>query len=737
MKIHIRISALILLFFIQTHQMLLAQQSWSDSMSTQNLPSIPFLPDPLIWDEGGSNIPITTPVLWQKKRDWIWRQYQHWISGTVPPPPDNLEARILSERVEQGVTLRMVELSFGTEKKARMTLELMIPPSEKPLPVFLTQWNHRGWAQIAVRRGYIGCVFAGADVKDDTRNYNKIFSGYNFSTLMKRAWGASRVIDYLVQLSEVDTACIGITGHSRNGKQSLMAAALDNRIKAVISSSGGTGGESTFRWSDDRFTPGSFDRMLEYHPDWFSDRLPWFIGRENKLPVDQNSLMSLIAPRGLMMVSAITEDEGNPWGVEQSYQSVKKVYQFLKADQNIAILLRQGRHQQAARDIENFLDFFDYIFKRSSIVPQNQLYYDYSFEKWKQRSGERINPLQFPVTSDWNKQKTNKSVSLALRQDNIKEKIKWLLGEEPPGVSVETPLSSSIKKNSSYPDDYLEEVIGMPSLPTGIKKMTIGPYSALGENLWGNIYFPPGTVLSDSVSARLPLVIFLHKYAYATGYRGEDAPGMIKRFTEKGFAVLALDMAGFGTRIEEALFFYNRYPHWSLMGKMVADTRMVISDVCTRMPFIDSKKIYLAGYSLGGTVALLTAALDSRVKGVAVVSAFSSLKNDIITTEGIRHFAGLHGLIPRLGFFIGHENRIPVDFDEVLSCIVPRRLLIIAPQQDRNYSFEWVKKTVASARLVYAQEHAFDEITLEQPDTFSHFPDHVQQTIANWLAKYY
>ncbi len=80
--------------------------------------------------------------------------------------------------------------------------------------------------------------------------------------------------------------------------------------------------------------------------------------------------------------------------------------------------------------------------------------------------------------------------------------------------------------------------------------------------------------------------------------------------------------------------------------------------------FIDSGRIYLAGYSLGGTVALFTAALDKRVKGTAVVSAFSSLRNDNINTEGVRGYSHLHGLLPRLGFFVGHETNIPLDFDD-------------------------------------------------------------------------
>lgn len=719
-------------FLTGIHFCVFGQKINAGSSGIDQLPSIPFLPNPLLLDEGGRNIPVASEAQWQQKKEWIKEKYQYWVSGSVPPPPKTLKIKVLSEKIENAVKLRMVELRFGPGYKAKMTAEIMIPPSATPLPVFMTQWYHRGWAQIAVRRGYIGCVYAGADDNDDTQNYDEIFAGYDFATLMKRAWGASRVIDYLYQLPETDTSRIALTGHSRNGKQSLMAAAFDTRIKAVISSSGGTGGENTFRWSDNRFTPGSFDKMVAGHPDWFGFRLPWFIGREQKLPVDQNSLMSLIAPRGLMLVSAITEDEGNPWGIEQSYLSVKKVYHFLNADSNIAILLRRGRHQHAARDAEDFVDFFDYIFGRSHIVPENKLYYGYSFERWKQRTGEQINPLQFPVIEQTNVVQIPNDSLFSVRKDSIRKKIRWLLGDEPPGIEANIPLSSSLHKNSSYPDDYLEEVIGAPALPGDIKKMTVGPYSALADNLWGNLYIPADRINNNSISGKLPLVIYLHKYAYATGYHREAATVM-RHFTRQGFAVLAFDMIGFGTRIEEALHFYDRYPHWSIMGKMVADTRNIIQDACARMPFIDSAMIYLTGYALGGTVALFTAALDTRVKGVAVVSAFGSLRNDNTGTEGISHYADLHGLIPRLGFFNGHENRIPVDFDDVLTCVAPRSLLIFAPVRDRVHDISDVKNIVSSAYKAYRYMRATDKLIFEQPDTYNHFADDIQQRIAEWL----
>lgn len=279
------------------------------------LPSFPFLPDPFIIDEGGKNIPVVSMAQWQEKCEWIRSQLKYWLTGTFPPAPDTLKAHVLSETKNGEVTSRMVQLSFGPVHRATLTVELLIPPGKGPFPVFLTQWNHRGWALVAVRRGYLGCIYAGADDKDDTQAYANIwYPHYDFTCLMRRAWGAHRVVDYLYTLPFVDREKIGITGHSRNSKQSLMAAAFDTRITALVASSGGTGELNPFRYTSDKYDSQTIWHINDYFPDWLHPRLRFFTGREHKLPFDQNLEAALIAPRPMMISSAV--NEGNPWDLE-------------------------------------------------------------------------------------------------------------------------------------------------------------------------------------------------------------------------------------------------------------------------------------------------------------------------------------------------------------------------------------------------------------------------------------
>src|SRR5690606_15019805 len=268
--------------------------------------------------------------------------------------------------------------------KAQLHITLLIPPGDGPFPVFICPWkkDRYDWVQAAVRRGYMGVRFTATDPKygypDDSEEFEKIWwPEYDFSAINRWACAASRTIDYLYLQSNVNRDQIALTGLSRNGKMALWAAAYDERIKAVVPISGGTGGENPFRYTTDKYNTETVELLTRVRHHWLHPRLRLFVGRKHKLPVDMNSLMALVAPIGLMLTSSITESAGNPWGIEQAYFSAKKAYDFLGAGDQIAIDLRFGLHAPASRDMERYLDFFDYVFERNNIQPANTLYYDY------------------------------------------------------------------------------------------------------------------------------------------------------------------------------------------------------------------------------------------------------------------------------------------------------------------------------------------------------------------------
>lgn len=707
----------------------------------EQMPSIPFLPDPLVIDEGGQNIPVKSQEQWKEKRQWMKEKLEYYITGTYPPKPENLEVKTLSEKKDGETTVRMVELSFGPEHKAKLTVEMMIPPGDGPFPVFLTQWNHREWAMVAVRRGYIGCVYAGADAKDDTEAYAEIWSGeYDFTRLMRRAFGAYRAIDYLYTLPYVDREKIAITGHSRNGKLSLMAAAFDERIAACIPSSGGTGAEVPWRYNSINYDIEDIAWLSTAVPAWLHPRLRFFIGREDKLPVDQNLFMALIAPRGLMLSTAINEGASNPWGIEQAYHATKKVYDFLEKPDNLAIRSRYGKHSVAAKDMEDYIDFFDYVFKRSDRKPENRLFYPYKFDDWQKLSGETINPQDYAakglkdLTLDADKNPITSVEQWEKKKAEISRYVKWGLGDEPPGVI--NPGPREFNKNGRVDEHNVGSFLERPRSTETMGRMPVSPYNGFGDQLFGYLYYPKDKK-GDPINANLPVVIYLHEYDYSKGFNSyHQLESWLHSVVDQGFAVFAYDMLGFGNRIEEGTQFYNRYPHWSKMGKMVADVRGAV-DALSNFTFVDNTKIFVAGYSLGATVGLYATSLDERIAGVVSVAGFTPMRTNTADkgTEGIRAFSHLHGLSPRLGFFVGNEARLPYDFDELVASIAPRPVLVIAPAMDKDANAEDIVNCVEQVRKVYDLYDASGNLELSAPDDYNRFSNEMREKTNQWLKQ--
>ncbi len=714
-----------------------------------SMPSIPELPDPLIMWDGK---PVRTTEDWAKQKKWLRDQIEQWIFGKMPPAPDNLRAVVTSTHREGQVTVRDVRLEFGSGYRATLRVQLMIPPGSGPFPVFLT--NHprtRPWVATAVRRGYIGCIYFAADPvygnDDDSDKFIEVYPEYDFSCLGRWAWAGMRAVDYLYTLPEVDKHKIGLTGHSRNGKQALLAAAFDERIGAVIPSSGNTGECDPWRYTTDMFANESLQLLTGAQPHWFHPRLHFFAGREDKLPVDQHTLLSLVAPRGLMLYTGYAESASNPVGFEQAYRAARRVYQFLGHDENIWLDLRDGEHPTTAGDIEKFVDFFDAVFGRKPHPKVVTWIHGYSFEGWREVSGEAIDPLKYPVVNVGDSLKAvDTAAAWQEKKASARKHLDWALGEEPAGIRFPARASVAVSGGMTS-SGWLAGLFNRPTTATGqarLSKEGMGLTElSFGDDLQATLFYP-----ANAPGGKWPVVIWLHPYTYQNGwsagspwsstganYTLEHRPSF-PALVRRGFAVLAFDQIGLGTRVRDARRFYDRYPKWSLMGKMVADTRAAI-DAVSALREVDANRVYLLGYALGAKVGLLTAATDDRVRALVAVCGVDPLRLSTPDkgTEGIRHYSHLHGLMPRLGFFVGNPERIPFDYDEVLALAAPKPLLVVAPTLDRYARIGDVQREVDAARTVYRALGHEKALQIDTPEDFNRFGTKLQQQVYDWLAK--
>ena len=175
--------------------------------------------------------------------------------------------------------------ALGPRRAATLRLELALPAGPGPFPIFVTQRNHTGWARVALARGYAAVAYNGCDAADDTQAFKDVWPDHDWSMLCRRAWGAGRVLDWLHTVKEVDAERACITGHSRNGKLSLICGAIDERFGVVISSSSGVGGASPYRFANEAQFSEGIEIITFSFPEWLHPRLRFFAGREDRLPI--------------------------------------------------------------------------------------------------------------------------------------------------------------------------------------------------------------------------------------------------------------------------------------------------------------------------------------------------------------------------------------------------------------------------------------------------------------------
>jgi len=94
----------------------------------------------------------------------------------------------------------------------------------------------------------------GADGKDVAPLFQQAYPKATFALIAARAYVASRCLDFiLAHWTNVIADQIAVSGHSRNGKQSLVFAAMDERVTAVVGSSPGAPIAAPYRFTSSNF----------------------------------------------------------------------------------------------------------------------------------------------------------------------------------------------------------------------------------------------------------------------------------------------------------------------------------------------------------------------------------------------------------------------------------------------------------------------------------------------------
>jgi hypothetical protein len=383
----------------------------------KDLPVRREMPDVLVMNDGSR---VTTRQQWQKRREEMRRILSFYAVGQMPPPPGNVKGHeVSSEMVLDGqVKYRQMHLTLGPSRSLSLDIGVFTPVAGGPFPTIILQTGSvpgapvlprlpqganqgRGQdvllivgpehpastvpetkvplptaAQMAAeradvfRRGYALVVFNPNDCAEDTTLRNAdgswafrntrffpAYPGYDWGILAGWAWGASRVADYLEQDRAIDKSKLIITGASRNGKSSMVAAAFDDRLMGAPVVTGG-GGVGAYRFAGPHNSE-TLDIMQKKYPNWFSPHLHDFWGQRDKLPFDEHWFLALAAPRPFIALEGVTDTISLPEAVRQSIQGARPAYALLGVPDRIGVHYSNHGHAFTGEDWTALMDFFD------------------------------------------------------------------------------------------------------------------------------------------------------------------------------------------------------------------------------------------------------------------------------------------------------------------------------------------------------------------------------------------
>lgn len=382
------------------------------------------LPDPLLRADGSR---VSTVFEWMNgQRAHILELFKAYEYGEILPRPDELRFETLSRRDDAlgGLAIRKeirIHASMANGRSISFDLLLYLPREAlaHPVPAFLGlnfKGNHattveddvrktgtdepRGcqrdrWCfEETARRGYASATICYHDIFRDAIGHEdeSVFRLFydppiDMDAVRERhtpigawAWGLSRGLDCLEAEEGIRADAVAVHGHSRLGKTSLWAGAVDPRFAMVISNDSGCCGGALHRRKYGENISQHFQAHVERGvPPWFMNRLGQYLWREEDLPIDQHELMALAAPRPLAIGTSVDDISADPRGEFLAAVAASGVYRLFGAeglpasasmpgpDEDISGAIsfhcRAGHHDQTPRDWRHYWDLADRVLK--------------------------------------------------------------------------------------------------------------------------------------------------------------------------------------------------------------------------------------------------------------------------------------------------------------------------------------------------------------------------------------
>jgi len=530
------------------------------------------------------------------------------------PERTPLNARVTGTIEADGY--RIEKIIFESQPRFYVTANLYVPTrGTGPFPAVLFPLGHEegakahsAWQQVLitfVRKGYICLAWDTIGQGERVQLYDEDFSASKVvrsttehtitgaqtllvdgSLARYTIWDGIRALDYLVSRPEVDAKRIGCTGNSGGGTHTAYLSALDDRIQVAAPSCYIT----------------SWRRLLQtIGPQDAEQCIPPFLADG----LDHADFIHAFAPKPYMILSAV-RDFFSITGARESFAEGKRIYDMLGVSGNLAMTEADDGHgYNHERRVAAYKWFDKHLKGTDETTPDAPVAVRLEEELWATKTGQVQTSLGGETVFSLNRARAN-----ALRPAMpAPETVRKLIGfEAGTGVPVVKPFG--VLHRAGYRIEKLVYV------------------SDAGIEIPAALYLPDGGGKRGAV-------------VYAEGRGKSFAAGEVESLVRQGLVVLSIDARGFGETRNARDDNGSDWPRYfgdydssmtalltgeTVLGGRVRDISRGI-DLLTARPEVDAARIFGVGRGTAGPAMLHAAALDSRLRAIALDRSLESYRS--------------------------------------------------------------------------------------------------------------